>query len=202
MGNFYSNITIKDTRQAEIAQCLANRGYSTAVAPTLGDFTVVFVEISTARNPGDISASLSRELGAPALAVGNADDDLLQLDLYDSGKLRASLDIGSYDDDIVLPGPLKWLVKWIANIIKSRRRRFVIPSIMAAELCASMRPQADRNVLENILTGKDYSFEMDRHAALVECLGLPDTAIATGYEYLRQGEWPTGLDRELTLWTP
>lgn len=202
MGNFYSNITIRDTRQAEIAQYLANRGYTTAVAPPLGDFTVVFVEISMAQNARSISAFLSRELGAPALAVGNADDDMLELDLYDSGKLRTSLDIGSYDDDLVLPRPLKWLVKWIANIIKNRRRRFVTPRVMATELCASMRPEADRNVLESILTGKNYKFEMERHAAIVELLGLPDTAIATGYEYLRQGEWPPGLDSELTFWTP
>jgi hypothetical protein len=202
MGNFYSNITIKDKRQTEIAQYLANRGYSTAVAPPLGAFIVIFVELSISQRTKDIAIFLSGKLGAPALAIGNADDDLLELDLYDSGKLCASLDIGSYNDAMVLPRPLRWLVDGIVYIVKSRRRRFVTPQVMAAELGELMRPEVDRNALENLLTATGYTYETDRHRAIVELLELPDTAVATGYEYLRQGEWPSGLDSERTVWTP
>jgi hypothetical protein len=37
-------------------------------------------------------------------------------------------------------------------------------------------------------------FETDRHEQLVDALGLPRSAIATGYNYLEEGEYPEGYD--------
>jgi len=39
-----------------------------------------------------------------------------------------------------------------------------------------------------------YLFEYERHAELVRLLGLPDIAVATGYEYIEGGELPEGLE--------
>jgi hypothetical protein len=38
-----------------------------------------------------------------------------------------------------------------------------------------------------------HRFAHERHRALVNALGLPDCAVATGYNYLEEGEFPHGL---------
>jgi hypothetical protein len=56
------------------------------------------------------------------------------------------------------------------------------------------------DLLDGVLRGAEYTFETDRHAALVGVLGLPSTAVGSGYETISQGEPPEGVrEGELRL---
>jgi hypothetical protein len=62
-------------------------------------------------------------------------------------------------------------------------------------LCAAC-DVADRNdVVAAALQGR-FAIETERHAALVEALGLPSAAVGTGYTYVSQGELPESIRPE------
>jgi len=90
MGHFYTNITLPCPSRERIAEELQKFRTEAFLSPVVKGITVVFDERSEEREKvlEDLGASLSRALECSALAVGNYDDDLLFLGVYQDGSCK------------------------------------------------------------------------------------------------------------------
>jgi len=182
MGNFYANVTLRVDETDAIVQTLTSLRRRTFVAPAIAGSTVVFdqaIEDGEARDVGRLASELSRRHDCAALAVLIADDDVLWYALYRGGRLDHEYDsnpsYGSGRSDPPKGGNAAAL-----------SAAFGVPE-RAAELERVLR----------VRSGQDgYLFEHQRHADLVQLLGLPDIAVATGYRYIEAGELPEGLEED------
>lgn len=181
MGNFYTNITLRHEDAAMVAEALRVGGRSAFVAPTMHGTVVVFDQGTEGQDPGDLmrlASELSEQLGCAALGVLNHDDDVLRYTLHEPGRAPDAYDSapGYFDgrDDAPSGGDAKRL-----------RAAF---------------GRGDVDALERLLHGADGPrMAIDRHAALVEVLGLHPAAVGTGYNYIEQGELPDGLESDALL---
>jgi hypothetical protein len=180
MGNFYANVTLRTTATGAVAQTLGYLRRRALVAPARNDSTVVYDEAIETEGPeelGRLAGELSRRHACPALAVLVADDDVLWYGLYRAGRLHHDYDSNPGYDSGRRASPKGGDAQGLAEA-------FGVPA-RAAELEQVLRAPS----------GEDgYIFEHERHAELVRLLGLPDIAVATGYEYLEDGELPEGLE--------
>jgi hypothetical protein len=72
----------------------------------------------------------------------------------------------------------------------------------AATLCKLFGvPQAEAAV-KKILYDEEYTFALDRHAALVSELRLPEWTVGGGFTYIEQDEIPEGLSLDTLVRTP
>jgi hypothetical protein len=181
MGNFYTNITLRSEDTGRIMQTLTEQGRTAFVAEPREGFSVVYDRASDEQDPeviDEVATQLSKGLGCAALAVLNHDDDVLWYGLYDRGKLvdEYSSAPGYFDGDDRPPegGDAKRLCR-----------------AFGAEGRA-----ADVEVLLRAPPGSDdgFVFEVERHQALVETLGLPESAVGAGFTYIEAGELPDGLE--------
>jgi hypothetical protein len=182
MGNFYVNYTLRGPNQREVATALAGR--KAVVAPPRNGCVVVFDEQSDEQDAKLISAlasRLSRQFQCPVLATLNHDDDLLWYQLHENGKL--------IDEYVSSPG-------YFGESVESSDPA----GGDARKLCAAFGA-TDVATVESVLRrsfGDDegYALELDRHADLVQALGLSSFAVGTSFGGLTQGEYPEGLAPE------
>lgn len=182
MGNFYTNITLRGPSQKQAVDILLKKKRVAFVSPTVNGVTTVFDAECEQQDPnvlGALAAELSRELGCPALAILNHDDDILLYKLYEGGVL-----IDQYDSS---PGYFD------ANAEPSEPK-----GGDATKLCNVMGVTENIKEIEGILRKSSYDengfvFAVDRHEALARALGLPDFSVGFGYNYLRAGELPEGV---------
>lgn len=180
MGNFYANVTLRTTATGAVAQTLGYLRRRALVAPPRDGSTVIYDEASETDGPdelGRLAGELSRRHACAALAVFVADDDVLWYGLYRAGRLHHDYDSNpAYESGRRAP-PKGGDAAALAEAFGASER--------AAELQRVLRAPS----------GEDgFIFEHERHAELVRLLGLPDIAVATGYEYLEDGELPEGLE--------
>ena len=184
MGSFYTNITVRTADTDNVAAAVRQANRTALIAPPENDATVVFDEASEQQDVEVLRAlaqHLSRACECPALAILNHDDDVLVYLLYDAGKLVDEYNSapGYFDSDGDPDTP---------------------PSGGDAERLAEAFSVPDRaDDVERILRtdgteDDEFVFAMDRHRALAMALGLPDTAVGAGFNYLEEGEVPEGLD--------
>ncbi len=183
MGNFYANVTLRTDETGAVAQTLGYLGRRAFVAPPLRGATVVYDEESELAGHEELArlaAELSRRHACPALAVLIADDDVLWYALYRAGRLDHDYDSNpSYDTGAPHVPPK-------GGNAGALVAAFGIPH-QVAEVERVLRAPTGEN---------GFIFEHERHAELVRLLGLPDIAVATGYEYIEDGELPEGLQEE------
>ena len=178
MGNFYVNYTLRGVEPQDVANALTAR--RSRVTPAHKNCVVVFDEASDSQNPNEIAglaAKLSKKLKCPLLVVLNHDDDILWYQLYLKGKLTDEYDStpGYFDPKAQPSAPAGG---------------------DAAKLCAAFG--GDPAAIETVLRtsghdSADYLFAVDRHAALVEALGISDYAVGTSYKSFDNDELPDGL---------
>lgn len=181
MGSFYTNITLRSPQQARVAEVLKTSGRQTFVSPAANGCTVVFDRDSEDQDIdvlNQLASALSGKLGCAALAVLNHDDDVLVVTLHEAGRL-----VDEYNSSPLYfndgPG--------------------AAPEGGDAELlCRAFGADGKVDEVEDLLRTQGHSeggftFEMERHEALVKALGLPTAAVATGFNYIDQGEIPEGL---------
>ena len=182
MGNFYVNMTAKGANQDEVLATLAKLKRKAFVFPTVNGFTTFCDALSETQEPGvidELARKASNDLGCPLLCVLNHDDDVLWFGLYKKGEL-----LDEYDS---FPGYFEGHF----NPPKGGD---------AASLCKLMGATNNEIVagVEAVLrkphNEDGYIFEVDRHAALVEAVGLPSFSVGAGYRYLERGELPEGLE--------
>lgn len=184
MGNFYVNMTAKGANQDDVLATLTKLGRKAFVFPMINGFTTFCdaeADMQESRVIDELARRTSRDLECPILCVLDHDDDVLWYGLYDRGELS-----DEYDS---FPGYFEGQF----NPPKGGN---------AAALCKLMGPTIAETVVavEAVLrkphNEEGYVFEVDRHAALVEVLGLPSFSVGVGYRYLERGELPNGLDKE------
>jgi hypothetical protein len=188
MGSFYVNFAVKRDDSGPVADAMRRAGYKAIVTPPLDGYVVVYEETSDTQDGEAIErvgALLSREAGAPVLAVLNHDDDILCYWLFTDGQVIDSYNStpdyfdGAGEEDPEAEAELGGK-EWPAEGNAQR-------------LCDVLSVPSASEKVEAILR-EDYGFASHRHADLVDALGLPDHAAGLGYRYVSRGELPAGLD--------
>lgn len=183
MGNFYVNYTLRGPSQEAVAKSLAGR--SAIVTPEQAGCVVVFDEESDTQNSeviSELGANLSSELNCPVLAVMNHDDDILWYQLYLNGELADEYNSspGYFDPDAEHPGP---------------------EGGEASKLCLTFgggdAAEVERILRKSALDEGGYVFAFERHADLVEALGISAFGVCSSFNYITEnGELPDGLDED------
>ena len=178
MGSFYTNITLRTTNQSRVVDVLHAAGRTAFISQAQGGCVVVYDSDTEGQDIDDLKELgdfLSQKLSCAALAVLLHDDDLLLYSLHENGRVVDEYASGSIDD--VSVGP---------------------EGGDAARLCRAFGATQTVDVETILRTDRaggssgGYVFETERHEDLVNALGLPLLAIATGYNYLEMGELPEG----------
>lgn len=97
MGRFYTNVTVRGTGQAQVADAVGASRYRAWISPAVAGLTIVCESRSESQNLNTwhrVARKLSLDLVCPALAVMNHDDSVLLYALYDRGEL-----IDQYDSN-------------------------------------------------------------------------------------------------------
>ncbi len=183
MGRFYTNITLKGPPRDTIEATLRGLKRRAIVTPTCDGVTVVFDAASEAQDGQvyELASTLSLDLSCLALAVTNHDDSVLYFRVFEGGQLIDSYDsCPSYFEDVepMLPSGGD-----------------------AALLCRAFARPGNTASIDEILrfdaladgAGDRYVFETERHADLVDALGLSRYAVGIGFEAVTAGQLPVGL---------
>lgn len=139
------------------------------VSPTAHGKTVVYDQASDTLDLdvlADVSCNLSSRLDCPALGAAVFDDDVLCLQLFD--RSRPTVNYVSRGG----------------------------PRAGAWRLCCTLQRRVAFPFVWLVMVLPFVPFEYWRHAVIAKLLGIPEWVIATGYEYIRQGEPPPGLTLE------
>lgn len=192
MGSFYSNITVRDRSQQQVLEALNAKGVAALVSPMVDGVTVIypsFDDESDWQDPPAAAAMVSQWLGVPALAAMVYDSDILMLALAEHGEVVDEYDScpGYFEDgEVELPSGMD--AARLARLMGSPE------GADAAAVEAILRKGSLRTAQEE---GADvYTFEEERHVALVEALGHPPLAPYTDAQYILQDETPEGMRRE------
>ncbi len=176
MGNFYVNFAVKRPDQKRVVEALKRAKRTALVTPVSGEYVVVYDEESDSQNTDVIMAVgklLSREAGAPVLAVLNHDDDVLCYWLFEGGQMTDTYNscpdyFGEGDEAAPMGGGAK-------------------------RLCTALSAPGASETVESLLKNDEYVFAVERHAQLAEALGLPQWSVGSGFGYVDEGELPDGL---------
>jgi hypothetical protein len=175
MGAFYTNITVRHADVDAVIAVLEKLDRDAFVTPAHQGAVVVFdaqIESQDARDIDRLARPISKRLRCAALLALNHDDDLLYYALLEGGRL-----IDEYNSR---PGYFDGTKQEAAGgDARKLAAAFGVPDL------------ADR--LDRLLHGAEYTFETERHAAVVQLLGLPAAAVGSGYDIIRQGELPEGV---------
>lgn len=182
MGAFYTNVTVRHTDVDAVIAVLEKLRRDAFVTPAQNGAVVVFdarIESQDAKDIDRLAGPISKDLRSAALLALNHDDDLLYYALLEDGRL-----IDEYNSR---PGYFNGMEQEaIGGDAHKLAAAFGVPD------------RADR--LDRLLHATKYTFETERHAALVQLLGLPPAAVGSGYETISQGELPEGvLESELRV---
>jgi hypothetical protein len=178
MGSFYVNYTVRSADQLAVVKCLKGRS---AYVTSVKDGALVVVDEAAETQEADavreVAELLSTSLKTAVLAALNHDDDMLWLGLFENGRLTDEYNSApAYFDGGTDPPT----------------------GGNARTLCAAFGRTGKEKEVESVLreasTEEDgYVFAMERHADLVEALGLPAFAVGCGFNYVEEGELPEGL---------
>jgi hypothetical protein len=184
MGSFYTNITLRTTKQSSVVDALRSARRDAFVSEPVSGCTVVFdseCEDQDIEVLKSLASLLSSELRCPALSVLIHDDDVLIYVLHENGKL-----VDEYN---------------------SAPEYFNTADAGAPEggnaqvLCRAFGAHGSVGKVDAALrvsrSDEAFVFETERHEELVNALGLPAIAVSTGYNYIEQGELPEGADDSL-----
>jgi hypothetical protein len=171
MGNFYTNIALREKDAAAVIVSLVEMNRRAYVsATTLG--TIVFDERCDTQDLDELER-LARELSrrhGPALAVCNHDDDVLWYALADGGRLldRYNSFPSFFDEGSDEPSGGD-----------------------GTRLCESFGTTGRTAEVDALLRQphSDVGFEVDRHAELCRLVGLPMESVGMGWGYVSQGEF-------------
>ncbi len=184
MGRFYANLTLRTADQASVVQIAQQSGRTARISSARNGSIVVFDGGEESDDPEFVHAQAelySGSMDCEALAVINHDDSVLMYAFYESGELvdeyisdPSHFDLDEDDAAMVEQG----------GDARALARAFTRP--------------ADAMKIEEILRadageGGAYTFETDRHAALVSALSLNPAAIGTGFAELEAQEFPAGF---------
>ena len=176
MGGFYTNYTLRGPSQEAVANALAGR--RAIVAPESNGCVVAFDEASDDQDQEVIAAlasHLSGSLHCPVLAVLDHDDDILWYQLYEDGQLT-----DEYDSS---PGYFDPAAEPSLPVGGDARR-------LCAVFGASAPDKVETILRKSSYDNNGYVFAHERHADLVQALGLSEFAVLKAYASFERGEYP------------
>ena len=163
MGNFYTNVTLRNAERQAVIEHMRAQGRSCFVSPTYYGFTTIYDRLCEEQDTRDLEAlatDLSLRFHCAALAVLNHHDDVLRMGLAREGEW-----LTAYHSDQVLSGSAWQLAK-----------EFRVVGLLP--------------VLWLLMRWPFVLFEIWRHGALASVLGIPNVTVGFGYKYLSRGERP------------
>ena len=176
MSGYYANITVRGPAQHDVVSFLKKHGVIAYVSPMVKADTVIWHEDLASQEP--LAASLSADLGCPALVVMGYGEAVLMYTLYVNGAATDSY-VSSPHEGLELDGPA--------------------PEGDARVLGAAFGVDMDHLVarVERILRkptrpNSDYAYAVNRHGELARALGLPQFAAGSGFNAIEVGELPEG----------
>ena len=194
MGNWYTNICVKDAQQSDVIGALNDLGRRAYVTPETGGWIILYDQ-ECDRFDLDVLESLaltiSTRLSCTTLASFNADDDILWLGVYEKGELatRYASDRSQFEDAAEFPS--------IEDVARVLCRVFAKPE-KSAQIRRMLRSSHGILGLLAAFTRirLAYLFEVLRHRDLADALGMPSGSVGLGYKYVDRGETPPEMSRE------
>ncbi len=200
MGSFYVNHTVRASRE-QVMALLQEERRTAYVSPTMGGYTIVCDRECDHQDEAEILAlgrHLSGRLGAPVLAVLNHDDDILCYWLFENGETTEEYNscpdyfadeefggLGIYDGE--------------EDEEEFAAERTVVLTGPGEELCRAFGKTPLLAEVRSILESPDL-FALLTHKKLLQTLGLPECAVATGYRAIALGD--AEIDRDECVHVP
>ena len=175
MGNSYTNITLLGPQHDGVLSVLNDMRRRAYVSPTVNGKTIVYDKASDELDIevlGHAAAELSSRLACSALAALIFDDDVLYLQLFEDSTQTV-------------------------NYVSRGG-----PHAGARTLCRVFSRQINLPFLWLVMQIPFVLFEYWRHSVIAKLLGIPIWAVATGYDYIQQGEFPPELSEDDLDHTP
>jgi len=166
MGNFYTNITLRTSERAAVAEHMRAGHRSCFISPSRKGFTTVYDRLCENQDVHDIETlaiELSSRFHCTALAVLNHDDSILWV-----GVIRDGAWLTKYDSS-----------KRFSGSAFKMAREFGVPALAP---------------LVSLLMRLPMLFEVTRHEAIAAIIGIPNFSVGLGYEYLLRGDRPDGVN--------
>lgn len=187
MSHFYTNITLAGPEQRRVVEVLRRLQWHAYVSPTTDGVTTVF-EFASESGQVDVITELAADLSAAfecaALAAVHGHDGVLNLWLFERGRRSFTYSSSpSYFWGEHLPptaGGVEGLCAALGAVVARRKVEEVL--------------SYDKLDPANAGSGR-YVSEAERHADLLEALGLPGLAAGVGFCRIRDGDLPPGFDK-------
>jgi hypothetical protein len=194
MGNWYTNVSVKNSSQADVAALLDDLGRRAIVTPEVAGWVTVYDEECDKFDLGvleSLALTLSTQLSSTTLAFCNADDDVLWFAVYQQGTLttRYASALGSFEDGSEFP-PSKDAAAVLARLFKK-------PEATREVLRILRKSHGALGLLSFFLKIRlAYVVEIQRHQDLAHALAIPSSSIGLGYTYVSRGELPADMERD------
>jgi hypothetical protein len=198
MGNWYTNIALKEVSPSDVLRNLSDLGRRAIVNPAQNGWVTVFDEqcdnfdLDTLES---LALTLSLRLCCTALPSFNADDDILWLAIYQDGRRvsRYASSVEHFEDANEFP-PVREVAADLCRIFEKPDRLNHVRRILGLghSVLGLLRPINLRIA---------YVVEIERHIDLAKALGLPSASVGLGYTYVARGELAEGMQAENLLKT-
>jgi hypothetical protein len=199
MGNWYTNVSLKDVNQADVVAQLNELGRVSIVTPLVEGWLVVFdqecdkFDIDILES---LALTLSTNLQCTAIASLNADDDILWFAVYANGSRisRYASALGEFEDAKEFPPPRQFS-ETLCRIFNQPERARSVGTILN-------RGHGVFGLLFFLVKIRfAYVLEIQRHQDLASVLALPVASVGFGYNYVARGELPTAISADMLLRT-
>jgi hypothetical protein len=194
MGNWYTNICVKGASQTSLVAVLDELGRRAYATPDINGWIVVYDQESDKFDLNELESlalTVSTKLLCTALASFNADDDVLWLGIYESGKLTAryASERKHFEDGGEFP-PVREVAEALCRIFQAPEKNPQVRKILS-------RPHGIAGLFFAFSKVRlAYLFEVMRHGDLAKALGIPLACVGLGYKYVSRGETPKGVSRD------
>jgi hypothetical protein len=190
MGNWYTNVSLKNVNPADVLAHLNELGRVAIVTPALDNWLVVFdqecekFDLDTLES---LTLTLSKRLHCTAVACFNADDDVLWFAIYESGERtsRYASSLAEFEDKNEFPTRQQF-ADALCRIFDKPGQAGAARSILA-------RGRGLSGLLAFLKLRLAYVLEIQRHQDLANLLALPEASVGLGYRYISRGELPPNL---------
>ena len=177
MGNFYTNVTIRNSDRASIITLLKDNQRECYISPEIIGFTTVYdleCEEDGPRSLRRLAILISEKLDCDAITFANYDDDILVFKIYESGILVADYEAkpDHFISELELNLTTEQNAKQISQIFGVQKDCF----------------QSIKNILN-----EDFVMALYLHENLLNALGMPNLSAGNGYNDLKRGFFPSNF---------
>ena len=198
MGNWYTNVTLKNVDSLEVVKVLRALGRKSIVTPAQNGWVTVYdeeCENSDLDILESLALTLTTELHCVAVPCFNADDDVLWLAVYDRGRMtsRYASAAQMFEDAADFP-TAKDFTREACQVFNHPERTLEVERILR-------RGHGILGMLRILKLPVPYLVEIERHLDLQVALELPPASAGLGYKYVSRGELAAGMDASQLLRT-